>query len=209
MSKRFFTSDFHLGFEALMKLEKWPFKTIEKHDEALIRSCNERAKADDVIYHLGDLAMYGMDRHIDNGADNGLDVKPMEYVKKINATFINIRGNHDLNNKVSSICDSMHIFLSKRYPSVTLSHYPTYDRRIDASCLHAPIHFCGHVHSQWKYCLDLDHKIMNVNVSCMAWNFRIIAADELICLLDLLFKKKPNELFRCKADRGKMRFFKE
>ena len=39
MAKRFYTSDFHLGFSGLLEIEKWPFKSIEKHDQALIRSC--------------------------------------------------------------------------------------------------------------------------------------------------------------------------
>lgn len=207
MARKFFTSDFHLGFSQLLEIEKWPFKSIEKHDAALIRSCIQRAKAEDTIYHLGDLASYGFDRH--QGLNSkGLDVKPYELIKDIPATFINIRGNHDLNNKVKSVCDSMHMFLSKRYPSVSLSHYPTYDNRIDPSCLTAPIHLCGHVHGSWKYCLDLDHRILNVNVGCMQWRFNIVAEDELIAYLNQLFKMSPNEMFRCKKQlNGKVKFF--
>ena len=191
-----------------MKIEKWPFKTIEKHDAALIRSCKERAKPDDIIYHLGDLALYHTDGHYKERA-HGLDVKPAEVLKDIPATFINIRGNHDLNNKVKSVCDSMHMYLSKRYPSVSLSHYPTYDTRIDPSCLTAPIHLCGHVHGSWKHCLDLDHRILNVNVGCMMWGFKIVSDNELIEYLNSLFKKKPDELFRCKKQfNGKIAFFK-
>lgn len=207
MARKFFTSDFHLGFEALMSIEHWPFKTIAKHDDALIRSCKQRAKQDDVIYHLGDLFCYKQDMH--GGINsNGLDVKPAEVLKDISAAFINIRGNHDLNNKVKSVCDSMHMYLSKRYPSVSLSHYPTYDIRIDASCLTAPIHLCGHVHGQWKHCLDLDHRILNINMGCMVWGFKIVSDDELIAYLNGLFKKKPEELFRCRRQpNGKLMFF--
>ena len=136
----------------------------------------------------------------------GLDVKPNELLKDISATFINIRGNHDLSNRVKSICDSMHIYLSKRYPSVSLSHYPTYDRRIDPSCLTAPIHFSAHVHGSWKHCLDLDHRILNINVGCMMWGFKIISDDELIAYLNKLFKKKPDQLFRCYTENGKLIF---
>ena len=181
MARKFFSADFHFGCQSLMEIDQWPFKSIEKHDAALIRSCKERA--------------------------TGLDVKPYELIKDIPATFINIRGNHDLNNKVKSVCDSMHIFLSKRYPSVSLSHYPTYDSRIDESCLHSPIHLCGHVHSSWRHCLDLDHKILNVNVGCMLWGFKIISEDELIAYLNKLFKMKPADLYRCKKnEHGKLVF---
>ena len=207
MARKWFSGDFHLGSTGLMAIEKWPVKTIEKHDQALIHSCQQRAKPDDVIYHLGDVAQYGDDSHYKNGS-KGLDIKPSELLKDIPATFINIRGNHDLNNKVKSICDSMHMFLSKRYPSVSLSHYPTYDIRIDHSCLTAPIHLCGHVHGQWKHCLDLDHRILNINMGCMIWGFKIVSDDELIAYLNELFKKKPDELFRCRRQpNGKLMFF--
>ena len=206
MARKWFSSDFHFGCEALMKIDKWPFKSIEKHDAALIRSCKERTKPEDVIYHLGDMCLYGTDGHYAERA-KGLEVKPYELIKDISATFINIRGNHDLNNKVKSICDSMHMFLSKRYPSVSLSHYPTYDSRIDPSCLTAPIHLCGHVHSKFKHCLDLDHRILNINMGCMVWGFKIVSEDELIAYLNSLFRKSPNELFRAKKQpNGKISF---
>ena len=202
---RLFSADFHFGFESLLSLEKWPFKSIEKHDAALVRSCKERAKPEDIIYHLGDLCCYKQDSHLDS---KGLDVKPYELIKDIPATFINIRGNHDLNNKVKSACDSMHLFLSKRYPSVSLAHYPTYDRRCDRSCMFAPVHLCGHVHSTWKHCLDLDHQILNVNMGCMMWGWKIVLDDELIAYLNMLFKKSPNRLYRCKKNEyGKLEFF--
>ena len=206
--RRFFSGDFHFGCQSLLEIEKWPFKSIEKHDAALIRSCKERAKSEDIIYHLGDLALFHTDGHYKERA-KGLDVKPYELIKDISATFINIRGNHDLNNKVKSVCDAMHIYLSKRYPSVSMSHYPTYDSRIDKSCLTAPIHLSAHVHGSWKHCLDLDHRILNVNMGCMVWGFKIVSENELIAYLNELFKKKPDELFRAKKQfNGKMAFLK-
>ena len=207
MARKYFTADFHLGFSQLLKIEKWPFASIEKHDAALIRSCKQRAKPEDIIYHLGDLASVGFDRH--SGLDSkGLDTKPYELIKDIPATFINIRGNHDIRNHVNSACESMQMHLSKRYPSVSLSHYPSYDDRIDHSCLMAPIHLCGHVHGSWLHCLDLDHRILNINMGCMQWGFKIVSDVELIAYLNKLFKKKPEELFRCKKNAlGKLDFF--
>lgn len=207
MAYKFFTSDFHFRCKQLMEIEKWPFKSIEKHDAALIRSCKERAKPEDVIYHLGDMCLYGNDCHYET-PDCGLDIKPYELIKDIPATFINIRGNHDLNNKVKSVCDSMHMHLSKRYPSVSLSHYPTYDSRIDSSCLTAPIHLHGHVHEKFKHCLDLGHQILNINMGCMVWGFKIVSEQELIAYLNELFRKKPDELYRVKKQQdGRLMFF--
>lgn len=199
---RYFSSDFHLGMSEVLVFDKAPFSSIKKHDAALIRSCKERAKPEDVIYHLGDLCSYKEDR-----GHKGLQVKPYEMLKDISATFINIRGNHDLNNKVKSVCDSMHMFLSKRYPSVSLSHYPTYDSRCDSSCMYAPIHLCGHIHTAWKHCLDLDHKILNINVGCMMWGYKIVSDDELIKYLNSLFKQSASKLYKCKKnEHGKIVF---
>ena len=208
MAKRFFTSDFHLGFTALLDIEKWPFKSIEKHDQALIRSCRDRAKPEDVIIHVGDLASVGIDRH-DGLNSKGLDVKPSEMLSDIKATFVNIRGNHDSSNKVKSLCDCMRTRLGKRYPNVSISHYPSYDHRAVNQFIDGDIHICGHVHNKWKYCLDLDHSVLNINVGCMAWRFQIISEDELIQYITKVLIHKPNQLHRCKTIDKKLVFFKE
>jgi len=88
-----------------------------------IEQCS-KADADDTILHVGDLACFKQDRD-----SKGLDCKPETLLKSIKAQFINIRGNHDVNNKVRSLCESMRLHLSKKFPDVSVSHYPTYDRR--------------------------------------------------------------------------------
>ena len=65
-----------------MQIEHWPFKTIEKHDAELLRSCQQRAKPDDIIIHVGDLESYGKDRHDDLNR-NGLTVNQMRIIKDI------------------------------------------------------------------------------------------------------------------------------
>lgn len=208
MARRFFTSDFHLGFSALLEIEKWPFGSIEKHDQALLRSCRERAKPDDVIIHVGDLASVGMDRH--GGLDSkGLDVKPAEMLAGIEATFVNVRGNHDASNGVKSLCDCMRTSFGKRYPNVSISHYPSYDRRARGQYFDGDIHVCGHVHGAWKYCLDLDHSVLNVNVGCMAWGFMIVSEDELVRYVNKVLLNKPANLFRCRTVGGRLTFFNE
>lgn len=206
MARRFFTADFHLGFSALLDIEKWPFKSIEAHDRALVRSCAERAKPEDTIIHVGDLASVGVDRH--GGLDSkGLDVKPAEVLAGVKATFVNVRGNHDATNHVKSLCDSMRTSFGKRYPAVSISHYPSYDRRARGQYFDGDVHVCGHVHRQWKYCLDLDHSVLNVNVGCMMWNFMIVSEDELVQYVNRVLLHKPADLFRCRTVGGKLVFF--
>lgn len=206
MSRRWFSGDFHLGFSALLKIEGWPFKTIEDHDTTLIKSCEEYAEYGDVIIHTGDLASVGYDRHAGINS-SGLDKKPSELLQNVKADFINIKGNHDMRNKVRSTCDSMRTTLGRRYPNVSISHYPTYDKRCAGHFLNYDIHICGHVHSAWRHCLDLDNGCLNINVGCMVWGFRIISEEELIAYVNGLFKHKPDDLFRCRLEDGKIRFY--
>lgn len=188
-----------------MQIEHWPFKTIEKHDAALLRSCQQRAKPDDIIIHVGDLASYGKDRHADLNS-NGLIVNPMHLIKDIPAIFINIKGNHDNSNRVKSTADSLQIHLGKRYPNVTVGHYPSYDTRSKFYIKNGWINICGHVHSKWKYCLDLDKQVLNINVGCMVWRYQIVSEDELIAYIGQILLHKPDELYRCRRVGGKLEF---
>lgn len=123
MSHRWFTADFHLGMSSILEYEERPFKTIDDMNNTYIDKCCNVSR-DDIIIHVGDLACFKQDRN-----SKGLDCKPEFMLKDVKAQFINVRGNHDLNNKVKSLCESMRIHLSKKFPDVSVSHYPTYDRR--------------------------------------------------------------------------------
>lgn len=63
MARRWFTSDWHLGMQAILHFENRPFKTIEAHDSALLRSACQRATVDDTIIHIGDLFCYKQNSH--------------------------------------------------------------------------------------------------------------------------------------------------
>ena len=77
-----FTSDTHFGHLNIMKYCKRPFKSIEEHDEELIRRWNERVKPNDTVYHLGDFAWFG-------------PLKCDEYLSRLNGFKHLILGNHD------------------------------------------------------------------------------------------------------------------
>lgn len=64
-----FTSDTHFNHKNIVAgTSDWPegnycrdFKTLEEHNETLIRNFNEKVKEDDVLYHLGDWSFGGID----------------------------------------------------------------------------------------------------------------------------------------------------
>lgn len=207
MAKRLFSADFHLGMSSILEFENRPFKDIDAMNRALIRSCEQRAKEDDVIIHVGDLACFKADRHVEGRHDvAGLKVKPAELLRNIRAEFINIRGNHDVNNRVKSVCESMTIRLGKKYPNVVIGHYPSYDPRAAEYVRNGWICLCGHVHGKWKHCLDLDRQILNVNVGVDVWKYRIVTEDELSQYIGRLLTHRPDQLYRCSCRGGKLRF---
>lgn len=194
MSKRLFTADFHLGMDQMIKYENRPFSSVDAMNQFYLDECITRAQAGDVIFHIGDLACFNRDRQ-----SNGLGVKPREALKGIRAEFINIRGNHDINNRVKSLCESMRIHLSSRYPNVSMSHYPTYDKRCTGHFCNGDIHLCGHVHRKFRHCLDLSTNCLNINVGVDVWNHHLVSEDELIAYLNRLFMRKPRDMYKCRT----------
>lgn len=106
MSKRWFTSDWHLGMQTLLSRSVMhddvrPFSTVDEMNKYIIQTVNLQASSDDLIVHVGDLACF----------DTDIKLKASAMLDHVNATVVNIHGNHDTTNKVKSLCDSMRIVL--------------------------------------------------------------------------------------------------
>lgn len=139
----------------------------------------------DVIIHIGDFCCWKGDRGF-----KGSDINPQEIVQsRIYADFINIRGNHDDRNRVKSACDSMRTTLGRRFTSVSISHYPSDDPRAKGMFRNGDVHLCGHVHGLWKYKIDKEHSVLNVNMGVDVWNHNIVSEDELITDLNEYIRK--------------------
>lgn len=196
--QRFWTADFHLGMTDCLRFDKrglaygGQFENTDQMNKKFISMCMQAA-SDDMIVHVGDLASFKSDR-----GSKGLDIKPIELLKNIPATFINIRGNHDLNNKVKSLCDSMRIHLGRRFPDVSVSHYPSYDEHAKGHFRKGDIHICGHVHGKWKHCLDVDNQVLNINVGVDVNGYKLVSDEELIKYIDYVLKLPYNKINKTK-----------
>ena len=183
--KIFFTSDLHFQSTESPGIIDWahrPFKSVEKHDAALIRGIQERVKPDDLLIHVGDFMNYGKNRGRESGR-----AKPDEYVKRIGRQIVFLEGNHDPNNHVRCIGRTLTTKVGRYIVSV--GHYPSIDHRFeytgtptymkDGFRFH--IHLCGHVHDAWRYVWDTTHvqKFLNVNVGVDAWKYRPVSEAEL------------------------------
>lgn len=184
--KTFFTSDLHLQSTESPGIIDWahrPFKSVEKHDAALIRGIQERVKPDDLLIHVGDFMNYGKNRGRESGR-----AKPEEYVKRIGRQIVFLEGNHDPNNHVRCIGRTLTTKVGRYVVSV--GHYPSYDERFESvdtpiygrpvSSIPARIHLCGHVHDAWRWKWTLGKtNILNINVGVDAWKYRPVSEAEL------------------------------
>jgi calcineurin-like phosphoesterase family protein len=183
MAKRFFTSDLHFNSEVLIDKKMRPFKTVEQMNKTLITNINQRCKPDDILIHCGDFIQYGNDRGY-----KGNKIHPFEYISKIKPMFVNIQGNHDDNNKMKSVCSSMRTTLGRKYLSVSVGHYPSTDPRAKNTFRMGDVRLCGHVHGNWKYFIDFENKVLNINVGVDVWNYNPVSEDELIIFIDRIMK---------------------
>ena len=185
--KTYFTSDLHFQSTEAPGIIDWahrPFKSVEKHDAALIRGIQERVKPDDLLIHVGDFMNYGKNRGRESGR-----AKPEEYIKRIGRQIVFLEGNHDPNNHVRCVGRTLTTKVGRYIVSV--GHYPSCDSRFE--CVDTPtykceslgmkwhIHLCGHVHHSWTILRDGLHKpnVLNINIGVDAWKYRPVSEAEL------------------------------
>lgn len=202
MGKKYFTSDWHLGSQFISTDRG--FKSSDDMNTKIIAMCNAMSTTDDIIISAGDVCQYGKDRNT-----SGLTINPNIFIKThIMATFINIEGNHDNNNKMKSIGSSLKTSLGRKYRNVTVCHHPSWDRRCVGKFKQGDIVLHGHIHTKEKYCIDLDNQTLNINIGLDAWNYRLVSEEKLIEFIDKLLKLPMDNILKLKKDKfGKIKMF--
>lgn len=190
--KTFFTSDLHLQSTESPGIIDWahrPFKSVEKHDAALIRGIQERVKPDDLLIHVGDFMNYGKNRGRESGR-----AKPEEYIKRIGRQIVFLEGNHDPNNHVRCIGRTLTTKVGRYIVSV--GHYPSEDERFEGveklpsyilhrvptGAAYVRIHLCGHVHDKWRFKEKFAKgygDVLNINIGTDVWHYRPVSEAEL------------------------------
>jgi calcineurin-like phosphoesterase family protein len=178
MSKRYFTSDWHLNQSNIAELSR-KFSSVERMGEILLINANQQAKnRDDLIIHVGDFYCYRSDR-----GSKIIKIHPSEYLSKINATFINVQGNHDNTNKVLSIGADIVTNIGPYY-NCHITHHPSYDENSRVYYKKNLINICGHVHRSWKTFYDHDRNILNINVGVDVWKYNLVPEVRLVEIID-------------------------
>lgn len=148
MGKIWISSDLHFGHNREFLYVPRGFKSIEEHDETIIKNWNELVAADDDVYLLGDLML--------NDNEHGI-----ECLKRLNGKFHFIRGNHDTDSRVKlyeelgEIIGWSTVIKYKKY-HFYLSHYPTMTGNLEAESLHQmAINLFGHTHQKSNFYQDI------------------------------------------------------
>lgn len=160
----YFISDLHFGHANCLKFDNRPFKTIEEHDEYIIKFWNEFVGIDDDVYILGDISWYN-------------STKTIEIFKQLNGNLHLIKGNHDtrvlknpdLRSLFVEITDYKELYISDD-KSIVLCHYPI---PCFKNHYYGWYHLYGHVHNsfEWRMMEDVKHQMLEVhNKRCEMYN---------------------------------------
>lgn len=181
---RFFVSDTHFGHERIISLCNRPFSSVDEMNEEMIARWNATVKPEDIVYHLGDVAL-------------GKIAESLPLIGRLNGYKILVPGNHDRifsgekeKQRVRFLPEYMKVFQGIRPEimsmnldgyDVVLSHFP-YSGDSHGEDRHADkrpkdegmplIH--GHVHDAWKF----NGRQFNVGVDKN--DFRPVSEDEVI-----------------------------
>ena len=192
----FFTSDWHLNDELILKVCKRPFKNAVRMTEVIVQRANQRAKLkSDNIIHVGDFIQRGLDR---GTGDKDTQVSAKAVLANLWANVILLEGNHDENNR----CHTVGRILLRKVGKFDclVQHYPSrseyfalvaYNKSHDKVI----INICGHVHDKWAFNYDEDCGVLNVNVGIDIYPFMIKECD-LAQKIEAELKKLGKTAFR-------------
>ncbi len=145
-----FTADWHLG-ENRFDLMFRPFKTVDEHIDTLVQRHNSVVAPDDDVIVVGDAVYREAPQYVD-------------HLSRFNGRKTLIRGNHDrvLDDEVLSKYFDIIIDEGAGIPfeidgiSCWATHYPSQGRQ-------DVFNLVGHVHSAWKYQLNMFNVGVDVN----------------------------------------------
>lgn len=193
MTNTFFTSDTHFGHARIIELSNRPFEDVDHMNTEIVRRWNEIVQPDDVVFHLGDVALGRID-----------DSLPI--VSRLNGYKVLMNGNHDRpfmnrgkkrfdewNDRYREVFDEIlpgtahplfmggHRFIISHFPYDGDSHGEERyreDRPVDKG--KTLIH--GHTHMDNKVSFS-KNGTKQIHVGMDAWDFRPVSQNEIMALV--------------------------
>lgn len=159
-----FTSDYHLYHENVIKFDGRPFTSIEEMHRIIRENHNSVVGQDDIVIYLGDLAFINNPRLV------------LKFLESLNGTFVLVRGNHDkllqdhaFKSSTLLIGDLLEVTLGPEDHFVCC-HYPMV---VWNRSHHGSFHVFGHVHGHLP-----EQPGRSMDVGIMTNNFFPYSAEE-------------------------------
>jgi calcineurin-like phosphoesterase family protein len=178
----FFTSDFHLFHNNVLRFDNRPFKDVHEMHIAIEERWNEVVGPHDVVIYLGDLSFARRE-----------DKQYVEdMLNRLNGTMHFVLGNHD---KYDEIKRMPRFSSVQDYLEVRISHFDDSGSRVETMfcCMHYPIYswnkahhgsYMVHGHSHMSLSEGEFHKNRRIiDVGIMGYNYAPISYLEIINLL--------------------------
>lgn len=159
MSNVLFFSDPHFSHENMAKARG--FKSVEEHDNHIIKKRNQKVSKRDIVWLLGDLTMEKR--------------SPYPLLAKLNGIIRVVGGNHDRPQDMQELLKYVHSISGMvKYKGFVLTHCPIHESEI--ARFRGNIH--GHVHAEGLP----DHRYFNVSAENI--NYEPISFEELLKIRD-------------------------
>ncbi len=147
----FCTADWHVG-ETRFDIMNRPFIDVQEHIDFLVKKHNEIVKPQDIVYVLGDVVYQKATKSY------------LKQVDKFNGKKILVRGNHD---KVYSDIELKDYF-EEIIPEgegieLKIMDIPCYMTHFPSTAKKDLFNLVGHIHSAWKYQLNMYNVGVDVN----------------------------------------------
>ena len=132
----FIISDTHFNHAKIIDYCNRPFKDVDEMNKALIKNWNETVSGDDIVLHLGDVAL-------------GNKEEARKILKQLNGRKILIKGNHDhWSDEFYKECGFEYV---SRYPIVWNDFYLLSHAPIQLSDKLPFMCYYGHIHDSDIY----------------------------------------------------------
>ena len=154
--KTFVVSDWHLG-ENRFELMGRPFRTVDEHIDTLVNNHNDLVSPSDTVIMVGDVCYQKTPEFL-------------PHVSRFNGKKILIRGNHDrvFTNKqlepyFNSIIDEGKGIEYDGIKDEKENEIPLYITHYPSEAIKNRFNLVGHIHSAWKYQLNMLNIGVDVN----------------------------------------------
>ncbi|MBW1605758.1 metallophosphoesterase [Lactobacillus sp. Sy-1] len=148
----YFTADTHFFHQDILGMDNFaprPFKSIDEMNQTIIENWNARVQPTDVVYHLGDIALY----FIKPAKEAYRQI--LAILNQLNGNLILIKGNHDsreffkylakhnfmVNGKPKFQFQDVGALIKFNHRQYYLTHYP-----MMLGIVHQIINLHGHIH---------------------------------------------------------------